>query len=364
MCPTETWAPPGWAPWVPIGGGGGGGGGNTPLWTEHGGQSPNRDGSETGPNGKNSAMKTALSSLTVYTGDITLTSATTLSQMWINGRVINHSTGSLIRSCVVAGGSTTGPLVDCTSSAAGAITIQDTLCCPSSPVSGFGTSILGGGYTAIRTEVKNTVDGFGAYNHSGQPNCNVVIQNCLSHLLYANLTDAGQKNNGVSPGPSHNDCLQYQGGNNCWVLGSTFLAFVDPTIGDGPSWNSGTASSLNNAREFGPNYQCNSCIQTNQNNGFPISSGFRIEGNFFDGGCPYSVNLSNLNGKFAVTTVDTLLNNLFDHNQGGYPGNNSFAHNDGGDLTYTVATSPGQSQILSQSNNIYWDDLVAVDVRV
>ncbi len=350
--------PPGFAPII-IGGGGGPG---PSSFTGVNG-TPNTDGSETGPNGLFSALRTKISDLTNYTGDITLSTPTALKQLQHNGRIINHSTGSSVQSLVVAGGPTTGVMIDCTSTSAGPLSIADTLVCPASPSRGFSTGIIGGGYTAVRTEVKNTIDAFGAYNHTGSPNCNVIIQSCLAHLLYADLTNPGQKNNGVSPGPSHNDCLQYQGGNNLWLLGSALLGFVDPTIGDGPSWNAGTASSLANAREFGPNFQCNSCIQTNHNNGFPITSGFRIEGNFFDGGSPYSINLAN-NSAGGLQTVDTLLNNMWGHNQGGYPGNASFSANDGSDNTYTIAASNGVARILSQSNNVYFDDLVAVNVRV
>lgn len=355
--------PPGFAPIIIPGGGG--------SFTGPNG-TPNSDGTETGPNGKLSAFPIPVSSLTPVTsiinpatgnpfpsGDITLTAPTNLTGVRVNGKIINHSTGSKLQSFKAFG-------IDCTSSASGPLSIADGLIQPDSPTNAYRTGIIGHGYTAVRTEVLNTVDGFGAYSVAGTGNCNVIIQNCLSHRLFADLTDSGQKNNGVSPGPSHNDGLQYQGGNNLWLLGSALLGFVDHTIGDGPGWNAGTDSSLANQREFGPNYQANSALQANATTD-PIQSGFRIEGNFFDGGSPASVNLAwnNLNIKVIV---DTLLNNMWGHNQGGWAsdgnGNTSFAANNGGDNTYAILATTGHAQILSQFNNVYYDDLVAVNVRV
>lgn len=364
--PTLYIGPNGFAPIITGGGG--------PSSFSGPNATPNANGLETGPNGIFSAFPVALSSMTgsnIVTGDQTLNTpadAAALRGKRVNGRIINHlgSQPGTLQSVWVAGGSTSGVLVDCTSSSAGPLSIADCLVAPATPSSGFSTGIIGHGYTAVRTEVKNTIDGFGAYSVSGTGNANVIIQNCLSHLLYGWLLDPGQKNNGVSPGPSHNDALQYQGGNNCWLLGSAFLGFVDGTIGDGPSWNTGTDSSLGGQREFGPALQCNSAVQTNATTD-PIQSGFRIEGCFFDGGSPYSVNLAwnNLNIKVVV---DTLLNNMWGHNQGGWAsdgnGNTSFSANNGSDNTYTIAATTGHAQIKSQSNNVYYDDLVAVNVRV
>lgn len=353
--PTLLIGPSGFAPII-IGGGGGGGGGGPSSFTGVNG-TPNLNGTETGPNGLFSASRIPLSSLVVINGDVTLTSPTTMHGYYIKGRVINHSTGSTLQSCVIAGGASSGVLVDCTSTAAGALTLQDCIVRPDTPASGYSTGVIGGSYTAIRTEVRGTIDGFGAYNHSGQSNCDVKLINCISHLLYGWLHDPGQKNNGVSPGPSHNDCLQFQGGNNMWVLGCGLSGYIDTTIGDGATWNSGTATSFNGGREFGPANQCNSCIQTNENNGFGITSGVRIEGNYLEGGSFASLNIAN-NSLGQHITIDTFINNMFNRDQGA-----SHGATQSGDNTYTFIGN-GIVTVTTASNNVYFDDLVAINMRL
>ena len=321
-------------------------------------------GTQVGPNGRYAVHKMALSSLTVHTGDVTLSTA---NQIHIgidyHGAVTNSTSGNVFYSCRFRGSQSSASVL-VSNFSGGPVTFYDCFFDPS--LVNSGTGLVGSNFTCWRSDLWRTIDGFGPRNPAGQTDANCYMYNNYVHDLCADLTDGGQKRNGVSPGPSHNDCCQFQGGNNCEIIGNTFLGFVDHTYGDGPGWNAGTATSGtsagNNVREFGPNFQCNSAIQTNQNNGKPISSGFKINYNYLDGGV-FTVNLSNLNGAYSQTIVDEFIGNRFGHNQGGYPGNNSFAVNNGGNTTFVDTPSGSQAHIVSWSNNLYADNLVPVDNR-
>lgn len=236
------------------------------------------------------------------------------------------------------------------------------------------TGMIGGFYTLWRCDIWRSIDGCGPRNFStSDARTNAYHYNCYIHDLCAMVKNPSQHRNGVTPGPSHNDCIQFQGGNNCEVIGCSIMGFCDPTFGDGATWNTATADSgvsgHNGVREFGPAFQINSCIQTNQNNGKAISSGFIVNYNYFDGGAPASCNISNLTGAFSKTIVDSFVGNRFGHNQGGYlagssTGYSGFSANDGGNNTYTNLSTSGTTTVTAYSDNKYADTLVAVVKRI
>ena len=347
--------------------GGGGGGGSTapPKETWQPVQIPATGaGTQVGPNGQYSLNKMALSSLTVHTGDVTLnTPNQVFTGVDYHGIVTNNTSGCIFYSCRFRGSQSSANVL-VSNFSAGPVTFYDCFFDPT--LVNSGTALVGANFTCWRSDVWRTTDGFGPRNPTGQTDANAYMYNNYVHDLCAWLTDPSHKANGVAPGPSHNDCCQFQGGNNCEIIGNTFLGFVDQTFGDGPSWNAGTAntgtSSQNNVREFGPNFQCNSAIQTNQNNGKPISSGVKINDNYFDGGI-FTLNLSNLNGGYSQTVIDEITGNFFGHNQGGYPGNNSLSANNGGNTTYADNPAGSQAHVVTWSNNIYADNSVPVQHR-
>jgi len=153
------------------------------------------------------------------------------------------------------------------------------------------------------------------------------------------------------------------------IIGCTFRGFVDPTFGDGATWNASTATSgngsANNIREFGPNFQNNSCLQVNQNTGVQITSGVKVSYNDFDGGI-FCINIAS-NSLGAHITIAEMIHNRFGHNQGGWAsdghGWTGVSTNTGGNSTWCFAPNSSTSSITTYSDNLYKDNLVAINSR-
>ena len=325
-----------------------------------------QSGTQVGPSGQYAVHNIALADLVPQTsagfasGNVTLT---TPNQTYIGikftGKVTNHTSGCEFYSCEFQGNSSSASiLVDCTNSSSGTITFYD--CYFNPTLINCGGAIQGGNFTVWRSDIWRTTDGLDPQNITGQANANCYIYNNYIHDLCADLTDPSHYKGSAKtyPGPSHNDCIQLVGGNNIEVIGNTLMAYVDQTFGDGPSWNAGTATtSGTNGRQFGPNYQCNSAIQSNQDNGKPMTSGVKINYNNFGGGT-ICVNLAwnNLN---TLATIDEVIGNTWlDWNQGG-----PYTSTMGTHSSYTVEGTSGQVQVRSASGNKYWDG-TAIDFRV
>lgn len=384
--PSILVTPNGWIT-APTGGGGTGGGGTGGGGTGGGGGTSvapakelwqpaqiasNAAGTQVGPNGQYSlnpfdpSVTSGPTALTKRTGNLTLN---TSNVTWIGidffGSVTNGSaTNNIFYSCRFRGDQSSAGAGLVSNFNSGTITIYDSWFDPTKV--NTGNSVVGCNYTLWRCEAWRTTDGFGPRNITGGANANTYHYNCYVHDLCANLTDGGHNRNGSPPGPSHNDCVQHQGGNNCEVIGCTLMGFCDKTYGDGPGWNAGTSdsgtSTDNNVREFGPNYQINSCLQTNQNNGKAILSGCKFSHNYCDGGI-FSLNFANGNGAYAKTHYDEVVGNRFGHNQGGFPGNSKLSRNNGGTNTWCFNGGTSVASIGTISDNLYADTLTGVNTE-
>ena len=139
----------------------------------------------------------------------------------------------VIRNCYLRGGAHipngASAVIDCNSAACFNLLVED---CTIDP---HGSSrnrdgIVGHEYTARRVRVKNTIDGFGAFQLikvqqiTGSSDANVVIEGCyVSNLMYY-YPDWKNGTSGATwhTDGSHNDCLQIQGGGNIRVTGNYF----------------------------------------------------------------------------------------------------------------------------------------------
>lgn len=334
-------------------------------------------GTQVGPNGQYAVHKIAIGSLQSQTaagfasGNLIFSTANQIIiGVKFTGVVTVTAANVTFYSCEFDGSQTTASqLVVCTSGLISGIKFYDCFFNPT--LINNGNGLIGGNYTAWRCEIWRTIDGFGPRNpgSGAQPNnANAYHYNCYVHDLCADLTDGGQKRNGVAPGPCHSDCCQFQGGNNMEIIGCTFRGFVDPTFGDGATWNASTATSGNssatNVREFGPNFQNNSCLQTNQNTGIGITSGVKVSYNDFDGGI-FTINIGA--GSHGNTIIDECIHNRFGHNQGGWAndghGWTGVSTNNGGNSTYCFAPNSSSSSITNYLDNVYKDNGVAVNSR-
>ena len=193
------------------------------------------DSTTTGYNGYYAA--TPFSTLTPYSGDITITTAgTTITGLDISGQILVRAANVTISSCRVRGNSTlssNSACIDCNSGSASNVLIQDCLLVPDYP-SVWWDGVIGHDYTAQRCEVYSTVDGFGVYNstNSNGP-ANVNISGNYVHDLSYFYPDINHYQNGTGDDHTHNDCVQIQGNSNITITGNNFQAFASATAGNG-----------------------------------------------------------------------------------------------------------------------------------
>lgn len=198
--------------------------------------------------------------------------------------------------------------------------------------------ILGQGFAAYRNNIHHTVDGAG-WSTDG-----IVFKGNWIHDLAGFLVDPNHSN-----GPTHNDCLQIQGGNNQTILGNNLDGTIASDIGDGSTW----AANGGMGGQYG-----GSCIQTNRATS-NITTGWVIDRNWADN-ARFLFNLSS-NGLWASNNstapypvFDSVSNNRFGHNSN--PG--SGGYNDNFTIYYAAATT-----LLTSSGNVYDDNGIAVHIR-
>ncbi len=188
------------------------------------------DSTTTGYNGYYAV--TPYATLTPSSGDITITTnGTTLTGLDISGQVKVRAANVTISSCRIRGNATlatNSALVDCNSSLASNVLIQDCLLVADTP-SVWWDAVIGHDYTALRNEVYNVVDGFGVYNvNNSNGACNVYIYGNYVHDLSYFSPDPNHSDN-----HSHNDCVQIQGNSLIRITGNNFQAFASASVGNG-----------------------------------------------------------------------------------------------------------------------------------
>lgn len=91
-------------------------------------------------------------------------------------------------------------------------------------------AILSHDYEAHRCYVTGTVDGFGVYG-AGTSGANVALYgNQVGKLSYFSPDPNHSTDSPVSK--THNDVVQWQGGNRLVAVGNNFSGYLDPTIGE------------------------------------------------------------------------------------------------------------------------------------
>ncbi len=278
------------------------------TWLAHGYASPGGgaapafgsykpDATTTGYNGQYAAQP--FSTLTPYSGNITITTAGTVLQgLDIAGQVIVKAANVTISSCRVRGNSTlsnNSALIDCNNAAVSNCLVEDCLLVPDTP-SIWWDGVIGHDYTAQRCEVYNTVDGFGVYNINGA-NANVTLYGNYVHDLSYFYPDPNHSG-GTDPinNGTHNDCMQVQGGANILVEGNNFYGILSTVVGTQPT----------------PRPQSGTIFIVQQN--VNAVSNCVIQNNWLDGGQNGAmIRSTNSLGITGITA--TMVNNRYGHNE-------------------------------------------------
>lgn len=217
---------------------------------------------------------------TVVNGDVTLSTNGTSAAPFIyqnkiiKGKLIIRAQYVIVQNCIIQGAndnsSGNGWLVDCVSAALDAFPADATpiirYCTikPSSPSSywnGIGTR----NYRAFRNDISNSTDGFSIFHTTSGGNVRTEIGgNYVHDLGYFNPDLATPSHTDGT----HNDCVQYQGGNGGYLHGNTFDGHMSPSIGNPSASPHGT--------------QTTSCVILNNNTG--VLTGFEISYNWLYGG--------------------------------------------------------------------------------
>lgn len=232
-------------------------------------------------------------SLKRHDGDLVITKdGTVIDGLDIHGFVSIRAKNVTIRNSVVRGsgpGSYSTGLVSCLDARCSGAVVERTTLVPTTP-SPWITGILGHDFTARNVDVHHVVDGFGIFD-TNDPNgpVDVVIEDSWCHDLAYFANDPQQKN-----GPSHNDCIQIQGGSNITITGNRLDSFMSTKAGD-QSYD---------ARNRG------AALMVTPNVG-PVTK-VVMTGNWLDGGY---ASASFSAGKFAPMRFGTFAENKFGRNQ-------------------------------------------------
>ena len=259
--------------------------------------------------------------LAVHRGDIVITTpGTVIENKDIYGFVKIRAANVVIRNCRVRGSgpgrSNTG-LIDCNHRNVRNALIEDCLLVPDKP-SVWLDGVIGKEYTARRCHVYNTVDGFGVYNVTQKTApVNVRIESCYVHDLSYFSKDPNHAN-----GPTHNDCVQIQGGANIVIRGNNFQGFLSRTAG---------------TQNMGDRRWCQGILV--QPNVAPITNS-DISYNWFDG-CKVHI-------YFVVPAGKTV---LFGSCKGNRSGVNQYRY--GGTSTYQLRVKKGVKFTNDLSLNVY-----------
>ncbi|WP_182113260.1 hypothetical protein [Actinotalea sp. JY-7876] len=261
--------------------------------------------------------------LTRHDGDLVITEpGTVIDGKDIHGFVSIRAADVTIRNSVVRGsgtGSYSTGLVSCLDAACRGAVIEDTTLVPKQP-SPWITGILGHDYTARRVDVHHVVDGFGIFDtgNGGGP-VDVVIESSWCHDLSYFARDPQQDG-----GPSHNDCIQIQGGSAIRITGNSLESFMSTAVGD-QSYD---------ARNRGAGLMVTPTVA-------PVT-GATVTKNWFDGGYA-SVSVSR--GGYERMHFGTLTGNRF--------GRNQFDHGRGS--RYVIRVREGVTFDSSLTGNVWAD---------
>ncbi len=169
--------------------------------------------------------------LTKRSGDIVVTKdGTVISNLDIYGRVLIRARNVVVRNCRIRGTnsprSNTG-LVDCNHKNVRNALIERCTLAPDKATVWL-DGVIGKEYTAKWNNVYNVVDGFGVYNATDRKAAtNVRIESNYIHDLSYFAKDPNHGN-----GPTHNDCIQVQGGSNVNIIGNNIQVFMSTSAGD------------------------------------------------------------------------------------------------------------------------------------
>ncbi len=261
-------------------------------------------------------------SLTVRNGDLTITTpGTVIDGLDIRGFVVIKAANVTIRNSVVRGsgpGSYNTGLITCYAGCSNAL-IEDVTLVPSYP-SVWLNGVFGHDFTARRVNTYNVVDGFNVHNvDNGGGAVNVVIENSWCHDLSWFASDPNHSN-----GPTHNDCIQLQGGSNVRITGNSLQAFMSTSAGNQnyPSRSQGSGLMVT------PNVA-------------PVT-GVTVSRNWIDGG---EASMFVQRGKYSSMRFGAVSENRFGRNQFDF-GNGS---------KYVVRVKQGVTFDGSLTSNV-WDD--------
>ena len=181
---------------------------------------PPSTGSDVQP-GPNNTGVPAGTALTVYNGDLMITTAgATYSGLDIHGYLRVEAPNVTVKDSVIRGG--TGPIgngiVSDTTAAATNFLLEDSEIVPQYPVVGL-DDIKGWNYTALRDNIYGSVDGLKMYGD------NATVEDSYIHDLVTYAHDPAQNN-----GPSHSDGVQILSGNNLNIIGNTIVGQTNSSI--------------------------------------------------------------------------------------------------------------------------------------
>ncbi len=269
--------------------------------------------------------------LTVYTGDLTITSpGTVIDGLDIRGFVIIKAADVTIRNSIVRGsgpGSYNTGLINCNDAKVSRAVIEDVTLVPSYP-SVWINGVIGHDFTARRVNTYHVVDGFNIYNVHGST-ANVTVEASYVHDLSYFSPDPNHSDN-----KTHNDAIQIQGGSNISIVGNTLSAWLATTVG--------TQAYPYPQAGFGV------ILTPNVN----AVTGSRINGNWFDGSyIPVKLSTSSKTGPMDFGQVN---DNRFARDMRNVPMN-------GVNQWFTVLTTPDLT--VQTVGNVYSDNGAAITVR-
>lgn len=243
-------------------------------------------GSAAGPTRPGPTNTGATGTLTVRSGDQTITTADTLLEdLDIYGRVFVRAANVTIRNCRIRGGPTGSCLIDATSTSCTGLTVEDCTLRPDVPTYDC-NGVNGAGFTATGCDISAVVDGFGVWLTQDPDAANVSITGNYVHDVHC------QSSPYHSDGVTHNDGVQIHGGGPVVIRGNTFI--MNPGATSVPVTG----------------YGATSCVLASD--GIGTLTGIVIEDNYFD----YSAALVNINPPAPINTLSTatIRNNRFGRN--------------------------------------------------
>jgi hypothetical protein len=171
--------------------------------------------------GPNNTGVPAGTTLTVYNGDLTITTAgATYSGLDIHGYLRVEAPNVTVKDSIIRGG--TGPIgngiVSDTTASATNFVLEDSTVVPQYPVVGL-DDVKGWNYTMLRDNIYGSVDGLKMYGD------NATVQDSYIHDLVTYAHDPAQNN-----GPSHSDGVQILSGHNLKIIGNTIVGQTNSTI--------------------------------------------------------------------------------------------------------------------------------------